>query len=68
MKCPYCEVYMKKGVIQSAYPIFWSNKKNKLFFRANESKGDVPVTPLSLSGSAKEAYLCTSCKRIIIDL
>ena len=31
MICPYCNVNMEKGYLQSAHPAFWGEKKKKLF-------------------------------------
>ena len=30
MICPYCNVNMEKGYLQSAHPAFWGEKKKKL--------------------------------------
>lgn len=67
MKCPYCEKKMKRGAIQSAREIFWSNYKRRLFFRPNIDKGDVSIAPFGLNGTVKEAYLCKNCKKVIND-
>ncbi len=67
MECPYCGDEMDKGVIQSAREIFWSIKKKKVFFISDISNGDVSIAPFGWSGSKAEAYLCKSCKKMIID-
>jgi len=68
MKCPYCGNEMEIGVVQSAREFFWSYKKNKMFYVANESNGDIQIAKWGLTGCAKEAQLCKSCRKIIMDI
>ena len=68
MECPYCGIEMKKGVIQSAREIYWSNKKGNLFFMPLEYNGDVKVAPFGWNGSSTEAYICNNCKKLIVNL
>ena len=68
MKCPYCGEEMKKGFIQSQRGIIWSQYKKGLFFNPSKSKGDVAVTYFGLTGTSTDAYLCNSCKKIVINI
>ncbi len=65
MVCPYCKEEMDLGVMQSARTIFWSKRKNKIFFIP--SKDDITVAK-GMNGSYKECYFCSNCNKILMDL
>lgn len=69
MKCPYCNNEMEKGLIQSSQEIAWlKGEKKRLFGRAAFHDGSVVLSELSfLKGSAVTAFLCRSCKKVLID-
>ncbi|PKM50974.1 MAG: hypothetical protein CVV02_08540 [Firmicutes bacterium HGW-Firmicutes-7] len=67
MNCPYCEMEMEQGVIQSPQEISWKKKKH-LFGRAEFHEGSIVLSELSiLKGSAAIAFLCRKCEKVIID-
>lgn len=66
MKCPYCGHEVEEGYVQSARTIVWSVKKKAVFPSNGFSRADVPVT--GMFDAAQRAYLCRSCKKIVIDL
>jgi hypothetical protein len=55
---------MEQGYIQSARDIFWSKKKHKVFFKANE---DEIMIANGFNGSIIKADFCGFCKKIIVD-
>lgn len=69
MKCPYCGSEMELGLIQSPQEIAWiKGEKPHFFSRAGFHEGAVVLSELSfIKGSAVTAYLCSSCKKVIID-
>lgn len=67
MKCPYCNIDMEQGVIQSAQEINWQKKKH-LINRSYLYDGAVCLSPMSFwKGSAVEAWLCRGCSKVVID-
>ena len=67
MRCPYCGFKMEKGVIRSDHEINWSDKKY-FFNRAQFHPSSVLLAELHfLRGTSVEAWLCRSCKKVIID-
>lgn len=69
MNCPYCGKEMKLGYIQCRDGVWWSEKTRIL---AALPAMDVSAINLSsgngfFSGEAVEAYLCSECKKIVID-
>ena len=72
MKCPYCGNEMELGLIQSPHKLSWIKGKEKRTFPvARFHKGSVVLCALKpktfASGCAVEAFLCRSCKKVIID-
>lgn len=70
MKCPYCSNEMELGVIQSPHEISWKKGlKRPVVGRAVFHPDSVVLSELSfMKGSAVKAYLCRSCRKVIIDL
>lgn len=67
MKCPYCNMEMEQGVIQSSQEINWQKKKH-LLNRSDLHKDAVRLSARSFfKGSAVEAWLCRNCRKVIID-
>ena len=66
MKCPYCNEDMKMGYIQSARPMFWGEKKRKLFWFPRREE-EVEITKNPWDNSA-EAYYCAKCENVIIKV
>ena len=69
MKCPYCGGEMEQGFIQSPQEISWKKgDKIPVFGRAQFHEGSVVLSYLSfMKGSAVTAFLCRSCRKVIID-
>ena len=72
MKCPYCGNEMEIGLIQSPHEIAWTKGNKKYTFSLGRfHKGSVTLCPLTLKtfagGCSVEAFLCRSCKKVIID-
>ncbi len=67
MICPYCNMNMKKGYLQSARPSLWSDKKKDLFFTVDKSY-DIKVTKGYWTGCYADAWVCRRCKKMIVDL
>ncbi|MGE4215080.1 MAG: PF20097 family protein [Anaerotignaceae bacterium] len=67
MKCPYCNAEMKKGVIQSPYDLNWLPKKS-LIGNADFHQDSIKLSKGSpLSGGVVEAYVCSECRKIVIN-
>ncbi|MDD6045302.1 MAG: PF20097 family protein [Clostridia bacterium] len=68
MICPYCGKEMLHGYIQSRDGVFWTEEKTLLSALSFFKRG---ATPLSndpdLLSSAVVAYMCRSCKKVVID-
>lgn len=65
MKCPNCNNEMEKGVLQSGQIILWAKKKHHLSLNAKE--GDVELGKNYMGGCSLPAYICRSCKKVIVD-
>lgn len=67
MKCPYCNAEMKKGVLQSPYGLNWLPKKS-LIGNSDFHEGSIKLSKGSLlRGGVVEAYVCSECRKIIIN-
>ena len=69
MNCPYCNQEMEDGIIQGRDELSWKKgTKRPLFGRAMFHDDSVVLSELSyIKGAAVIAYLCRSCKKVIID-
>ena len=68
MTCPYCGNEMEKGLIQSRDAIVWTKERHKIPLRRKRSDGAVVLADFAFfSGSAVTAYLCRSCRKVVID-
>ena len=69
MNCPYCNQEMEEGIIQGRDELSWKKgTKRPLFGRAILHDGSVVLSELSyIKGAAVIAYLCRSCRKVIID-
>ena len=68
-KCPYCDAEMELGYIQCRDSLCWTKKKRLAvaFPSLNKMSVKLGVENGPFSGTAMEAYLCRSCKKIVID-
>jgi len=72
MKCPYCGNEMELGLIASPYQIVWTRGDKKQFLNnVRIPEGSVVLDKYSLKsfaeGCAVNAFLCRSCKIVVID-
>ena len=72
MKCPYCGNEMELGLIESKYQIVWTKGKKRHFLKnVTFPKGSVVLDKFDLKsfvkGCAVKAFLCRSCKKVVID-
>lgn len=66
--CPNCDEEMKKGYIQSGTKLAWVPKVSKLSVEPSLNKDSVLLSKQSrFSINYVDAYLCESCKKVIID-
>ena len=64
MKCPYCGNEMELGLIASPYQIVWTRGDKKQFLN---NVGIQYSLKSFVEGCAVKAFLCRSCKKVIID-
>ena len=58
MKCPVCGNEMEKGYIQTGERMSWVRQKHKVSLFPKDGE---------VSGLAFEAFICKSCKKIVLD-
>ena len=68
MKCPYCNLEMKKGYIESSHPLAWTPRKLKLFtFNAFYAEDSCVLADIGgITAACAIAYNCEKCKTVII--
>ena len=64
MRCPLCGQEMETGFVQTGKRISWVKQKHKISLRPRE---EVLLGNNVFSGLAFEAYICKSCKKIVLD-
>lgn len=68
MKCPCCGNEMTSGVVQSARQIFFTTKAHKLWFNPKtKDDKEVALSSHNWTGPTCNAYLCSACKKVVID-
>ena len=68
MICPYCQKEMEKGFLQSRDGLAWTSKKHKIAaFSCYTSDAVTLSTDNSIAPKTLDAYLCRTCKKVIID-
>ena len=65
MKCPCCELEMKKGVVQSARTIFFTTMSHDFMF--TPAGKDVTLSSHNWTRPTCVAYHCEKCKKVVID-
>ena len=65
MNCPFCGKKMISGFVQSGREVFFTEKRHKYWFRADEE--EILLTQHNLTGPTGVAYHCPDCKKVIID-
>jgi len=67
-KCLKCDTEMKKGYIQSGTRLAWVPKVSKLSVEPSFNKESILLSKQNrFSINYVDAYLCESCKKVIID-
>ena len=64
MDCPSCGRPMEEGYLSSRSPVFWSEEVSGLPLPARS--GDV-LLGKAMGLLRPKAYLCRSCRRVIVD-
>ena len=69
MLCPFCQTEMKLGCIQCRDGLYWSPKKRIAPALPPLDKNAVDLSPAerAFNGITMKAYLCSECKKVIID-
>ena len=66
MKCPVCNAKMEKGYIQYYRILAWVRKKHKFSLAPREGELNM-INWNPFSYGSLDAYICKSCKKIIMD-
>ena len=67
-KCPYCGNELKSGFVQSGKLVFFAPKIHRILAVPNLSKeNEVVLTTNNMTYPNCAAYLCSECKKVIID-
>ena len=66
MNCPYCGNEMTRGWVQSARKVLFTTTKKEGSFLTN-NKNDVVLTVNNFVNPSCIAYLCGTCKKVVID-
>ena len=67
MKCPYCDKEMISGVVQSGRQIFFTTQPHKYSFIPDTENKEIILTSHNWTKPTCTAYLCSACKKVIID-
>lgn len=65
MKCPYCGEEMEQGFLQGRNRIAWVKKKHLISTLPKE--GEVLLENNTFKDFTLTAFICKSCKKIIVD-
>ena len=65
MQCPVCGKEMEQGFLQSGQRMVWVKTPHKVSLLPKS--GEVLLGNNVLGGLSFEAYICKSCKKIILD-
>ena len=66
MNCPCCGKEMTRGWVQSARRVLFTTTKKESGF-VFKNKSDVVLTTNNFTGPSCIAYLCGTCKKVVID-
>ena len=66
MKCPYCQNEMEQGYIQNRDGLVWTKKEHFVMAFSPYTADSVKIGSRR-EGKSAEAFLCRSCKKILID-
>ena len=66
MNCPYCGNEMTGGWVQSARRVLFTTTKKESGFLF-KTKSDVVLTTNNFTDPSCIAYLCGTCKKVVID-
>ena len=65
MKCPICNQEMEQGYIQTGQRIAWTKNIHKVSLLPKP--GEIMLENNVFKGSAFTAFICKSCKKIVMD-
>ena len=65
MNCPNCKKEMEKGFLQGGNMMTWVRKPHILTLYPK--KGEVMVGRNVMNAVSVTAYICKSCKKIVVD-
>lgn len=65
MKCPFCGGEMEQGFLQGEHKVAWVKKKHLISILPKE--GEVVLENNAFKDFALTAFICKSCKKIIVD-
>lgn len=69
MICPYCQGQMTKGYIQCRDGVCWTPSRALVSALSGLKKGAVSLrNDAEQPANTSVAYLCQSCKKVIIDI
>lgn len=65
MRCPGCGEEMEPGFLQSGQRMVWVKTPHKISLL--QKKGEVLLGNNVFEGLSFEAYICKSCKKVLLD-
>ena len=61
MQCPFCGREMEHGFLQSGRTAFFTTKRRRF------QNGDVELTQHNWTSPIAPAWICRSCRKVVID-
>ena len=65
MNCPFCQQGMEPGFVQVGSRAVWVHKKHLVSLLPK--RGEVELCRNLMGYAAVPAYICKSCKRVLMD-
>ena len=67
MYCPFCQGEMETGFLEAGAKLRWVKKKSRFSRFWSLQKGDVALTSLPVFQIHLPAYICKSCRKVLVD-
>ena len=67
MRCPFCGRELERGFLQSGRTAFFTTKRRRFLFWPDEQNGDVELTQHNWTSPIAPAWICRSCRKVVID-